>query len=205
MVVIIELVSEAVGSSDLTRTLSSYLLYHLRPICCTRYLSTRGVISDLQKPVRVLGVLYSFPVCGASFFSTWPGATCLRAGLSFFCFLTTCCCCGTTAVSVSVDAMRTNARDELKGGFARDRDRWSSSLEVPHRSRQRPLRCRHPIQRGCRCPRIGKTSALSRFRQTRSRFSKGGETTSFRTSIFNPCLSRCSCSLGCGYTNLGPA
>ena len=32
-------------------------------------------------------VLYSLPVCGASFFSTSPGLTCLRAGLSFFCFL----------------------------------------------------------------------------------------------------------------------
>ena len=66
---------------------------------------------------RVSDVLYSFPVCGASFFSTWPGATCFRAGFSFFCFLTTgCCCCGTTAVSVSVEAMRTSVKVEDCGG-----------------------------------------------------------------------------------------
>ncbi len=31
-------------------------------------------------------VLYSFPVCGASFFSTSPGFTCLRAGFIFLTF-----------------------------------------------------------------------------------------------------------------------
>lgn len=36
--------------------------------------------------------LYSFPVCGASFFSTSPGLTCFRAGFNFFCFFTTAAC-----------------------------------------------------------------------------------------------------------------
>lgn len=34
--------------------------------------------------VELVHALYSLPVCGASFFSTWPGLTCFRAGLGFF-------------------------------------------------------------------------------------------------------------------------
>ena len=48
-------------------------------------------------------LLYSFPVCGASFFSTSPGLTCLRAGLSFFCLFGSATCVSVTLELMTAD------------------------------------------------------------------------------------------------------
>lgn len=66
------------------RTSSNCLLDPPQPICYTKYLERRRNIR-LQQLVwkYVFRVLYSFPVCTASVFTTSPGLTCFLAGFSF--------------------------------------------------------------------------------------------------------------------------